>query len=244
MRTTIQWLGVFVVGGALASACSASDDKAMTPVEIARIKPSDSAGTAGKAGNEDTEPSAGTAGVRESNGGAAGAAGMPEGDAGAAGGGNECEGFYECPEVLYWSHATLEVDLPISIAEAADAIFTACRNSECHSAKGGALVNSPDGQAWHVNRDGGDVLLTFGGPESAPFATLEWGFTNLQHEPFPESDRYSLSVQATGAATPTTLFDERVAYSIAIVDKNYPGEHYCSHCFEVSVATVDERSVN
>lgn len=235
MRTTIQWLGVAVVGVTLAPACSGSDDKAMTPVEIARITPSDS-GTAGTAGA-----------TGESSGGAAGVAGMPEGDAGAAGGGNECEGIYECPSVLRYSTATIKVDLPVSIADAAEATFTACRNDECHSAKGSALVNSPNsesGKAWHVNRDGGDVLLTFDGPESAPFATLEWNFTFLKYEPFPTGDRYSLSVQPTGAATPTTLFDEQVEYTIAVVDQNNVYEHFCHRCFEILVGTVDDRSVN
>jgi len=36
----------------------------------------------------------------------------------------------------------IKVNLPVSVADAADATFTACRNDECYSAKGGAKVQT------------------------------------------------------------------------------------------------------
>jgi hypothetical protein len=51
-----------------------------------------------------------------------------------------------------------------------------------------------------------------------------------------------LTVQSPGAAAASTLFDQRVQYAIEAADQNADFEHYCSHCYEVSAATVDARA--
>jgi len=212
----------------------------MMPKDISFITPTESTGTAG------SEPTAGASDAGSSIGGAAGMAPADEVAGAGAGGGGECEGDYECPEVQYVSHATIKVDLPTSVAEAADAIFTACRNSECYSAKGSAQADPHEG-SWVLTKPPAvyPIFLSFDSSEAAPFAVLDWKFY-YEDRPAPSdaSDHYSLTVQATTEVAPTTLFDEQVQYGIEIVDENGPFEHYCSHCFEVPAATVDRRSMN
>jgi hypothetical protein len=239
VRGAIQWLGVAVVGVGLASACGASvESEPMQPKEIVFITPSSSGGTGG------SEPTAGGPGAGSSSGGTAGRVDAEEFAGAGAGGGHECDGYYMCRAVQYMSHAIIKVDLPISVAEAADAIFTACRNTECHSAKGSA--QDPHEKAWALTDDvyENPILLDFDGSEAAPFAVLDWGFVYHGPAEFAEaSDHYSLTVQATADAAPTTLFDEQVQYELQIADHSWDPEVFCIHCYEVPGATVDRRTV-
>jgi hypothetical protein len=232
----MQWLAVAVVGTVLASACSSSDDRSVTPVEIGRITPSNSAGSAG------SESIVEVAGAGASSAGATGEAGAE--NIGGYAGGAECEGNYECPEVLYWSYAIIKVELPIPAAAAAAAEFTACRNDECHSAKGSGTVIDPMSvdPGWVYTNEGGTVFLSFDDSGTTPYAVLKWNFTYDGPTPSDASDQYSLTVQPSAAAAPSTLFDERVHYTIEVVDQNAAFENYCSHCYEVSAATVDARA--
>jgi len=250
LRVSIQRLAVTVIGVGLASACGASvdrgtpeGDRSFTPSGVGDTAGASVGGTAGASveATVGSKPAGGGADFSWSSGGAAGL--RSDGEAG-VGGGSECEGDYECPEVLYPSHATIKVDLPISIAEAADAIFTTCRNHECYSAKGSAQADSGDG-SW-VLTDGPEqypIFLNFGGSQAAPFAELKWIFVYYDKSDHSEPrDHYSLSVKRDSDAAPTTLFDEQVKYGVEIADENGPYEHYCGHCYEVPAATVDERS--
>jgi len=167
-------------------------------------------------------------------------AGSPESEAG-AGGGRECEGNYECPAVIFFSHAIIKVDLPISVAEAADAVFTACRNAECYSAKGSAQSLRHD-DAWVASSNGSDyVSLRFDGPEQAPFAVLEWKFADFDAAPL-NDDHYSLTVQRAEDEAPTPVFDEQVVYGVEVTDQYERDWRYCVHCYEVKTATVDARA--
>jgi hypothetical protein len=200
----------------------------------------DSAGAAGTGASGD----AGAAGA--ASGGAAGAAGRE--DAGGAGGADPCagdpayagSGAYECPEVIYWSHAIIKLDLPVSAADAADAVFTVCRNDECHSAKGSTKVNDFTGTyAWAAAMNSNFVYLTLDGSGAAPFAVVDWTFD--VEWPI-ASDHYSVAIQPLSAAAPSTLFDEQVNYTTTVADPSLVGEGYCRHCSEVSLATVDART--
>lgn len=244
MRAAGLWLGVAAVGMAFGLACSSSDDRSMTPTKIVLITPSPSSGTGGTAGSE---PNDGHAGAVASSGGSAGSAGTDE--LAGAGGGHACEGEYMCPDVLYLSHGIIKVDLPIPVADAAEAVFTACRNDECYSDKGGAEVD-PSGSSflepeveqhgWLYTKQFEVVSLTFDESEATPFAVLHWRFV-LDAAPI-ASDHYSLTVQAVGASTPTTLFDGKLDYMTVAADPSLVNEGFCSHCSEVSFGTVDARS--
>ncbi|HEX2673534.1 MAG TPA: hypothetical protein VHM25_21780 [Polyangiaceae bacterium] len=229
----------------LGSACGASVDEPMAPKEIVFITPSSSGGTAG------SEPTAGGPSAGSSTGGTAGMAGMAgmAGSDAGAGGGHECDGNYDCPAVAYFSHAIIEVDLPISVADAADAIFTACRNDECYSEKGSAQVEvigssfletEVETHGWQRAQDFGFVSLKFDESGATPFAVLHWRF-HLDSEPI-ASDHYSLTVQPVAASTPTTLFDDQLNYTTVAADPSLVAEGFCSHCSEVSYGTVDARA--
>ena len=237
MRVAMQWRGVSVAGIALASACSSDQKSTGSPAETAGTDSSNSAGAAG------TNPS-GAAGAGGASSGAAGAAGTDDLAGAGAGGADSCSGNYECPSVGYLSHATITVDLPVSAATAADAVFTACRNAECHSAKGSAKVRSASPEeGWASTDENQTIWLSFDDSGPTPFAVLKWNFTyGGPTPPDDASDQYSLTVQPPGAAAASTLFDERVQYAIEVVDQNGPFEHDCSHCYEVSAATVDARA--
>jgi len=232
-----------VVGTVLGVACSSSDDRAITPTEINRITPSNSGGSGGSEPNPEVGGnSGGTAGATDIDD----VAGAGAGGDGGEGGETACKGNYECPAVIEWSYASIKVDLPISVADAADAVFTACRNDECVTATGSAKgqpVSADD--AWAATQEGGAVLLDFDDSKATPFATLRWNFSyggaNVDLE---RSEHYSLTVTPVGAATATTLFDDDVHYSIVVVDQNAEFEHYCSHCYEASGATVDARAAH
>lgn len=237
MRLAIQWFGVAVAGTVLGVACGSSDDRAMTPTEINRITPSDSVG----AGGSEPMSGGGTAGIADFAGGG-GVDDVARAGAGGEGGEAACKGNYECPAVIEWSYAIIKVDLPISGADAADAVFTACRNDDCVTAKGNAIA-SPD-DSWARSQTG-PVWLNFDESQASPFATLTWNFdyggaaVDLEG-----SDHYSLTVTPAGADSATTLFDDDVQYSIVVVDQNADYEHYCSHCYEASGATVDARAAH
>jgi len=231
-----------VVGTALGVACSSSDDRAITPTEINRITPNNSAGSGGSEPNPEGGGNSGGAGA----GGIADVAGAGAGGEGGEGGETACKGDYLCPAVIEWSYAIIKVDLPISAADAADAVFTACRNDECLSAKGSATAQPLSGEdAWAATQEGGAVFLDFDDSKATPFATLRWKFSyggaNVDLE---RSEHYSLTVTPVGAATASTLFDDDVHYSIVVVDQNSDSEHYCSHCYEASGATVDARAAH
>ncbi len=229
MRTAIQVVGVGLVGALLIFGCSASD--------------SDVANVAGAAGMAPAQQ-AGAAGNDDSAGGTSGGAGTPGASGHApvdnddnAGAGGACAGNYACPSVLYFSHAQITGELPISVADAADAVFTACRNSECYSAKGSATVN-PNNPVfgWKENMDGGSIFLTFDGSRTPPAVVLRWNFDGEA-----PSDHYSLTVQAVGATEPSTIFDLQVPYTTTVSDPSLVGEGYCRHCSEISVAELSER---
>jgi hypothetical protein len=250
VRVAIQWLVVVLVGVGFGSACGASVDQPMAPKEIVFITPSSSGGTAG------SEPNAGGPSAGSSNGGSgagssggtAGMAGMAGSDAG-AGGGHECDGNYDCPAVLYSSHAIIQVDLPISVADAADAVFTACRNDECYSKKGSAQVvfigtsfleTEVEEHGWLSTKQGEIVSLKFDESGATPFAELHWRF-GLFSKPI-ASDHYWFGVQPVGASTPSTLFDDQLNYTTVAADPTLVNEGFCSHCSEVSYGTVDARA--
>ena len=241
MYRAIRWLGVAAVGTAFGVACSSTDDRSSSPSKITIISASNSAGA------DSTEPTAGAAngGANAANGGGSTTIGIggAAGEAGAdnnagAGGADACVGEYECPEVLYWSHTTINVDLPVSVADAADAVFTACRNSECYSAKGSATVNLPG--AWVFTQEGGDISLQFDGSGTRPFAVLEWQFSYGGPVPDVTSEHYSLTIEPSGGVV-TTLFDGEVNYTVVQADPSLVSEGFCVHCSEVSKATVDAR---
>lgn len=234
MSRAMHWLGLAVAGTLLASGCSSSDDRSVRPVEVTRITPMDSPGAAGN------EAIVAPPGAGSSSGGATGEAGAES--SGGSAGGAECEGEYECPSVLYWSYASIKVDLPISVAEAADAIFTVCRDDECLSAKGSAKTKS--GEGWATTDSNNTAWLDFDDLGPTPFATLKWNFDYNGPPPPDFSQHYSLTVQPVTAQVPTTLFDARVQFTIEAADENFPGEHYCSHCYDIAVATVDARALN
>lgn len=245
MRVAIQWLGVVVVVLGTASACGTSNESGpMQPKEVLFITPSSSGGTAGgepTAGGPDAGSSRGGSDAGSSSGGTAGVAGIAEGEWGAAGG-HQCDEPLECPAFLALSHAIIKVDLPISVAEAADSIFTACRNGECYSAKGSAHDAWDDYWVPAANSASEGILLTFGGSEAAPFAVLEWKFADFG-DPLPaDGDHYSWTVQPAAAEAPTTLFDDRVHYGLEITDQFERDYRYCFHCYEIYAATVDTRA--
>ena len=222
-----RWLGVTVAGIAVGAACACgpSDEHSTKKPPGAVSSPSD-AGAAGTAVGTD----------------AAGAAGSDE--LAGAGGADPCgDGEYECPAVMYWSHAVLQVDLPVSVADAANAVFTVCRNDECHSAKGSARVNDFDsaGQyGWAYNSQGGVVYLSFDDSAATPFAILDWKFA-LELGPI-ASDHYIVAIKPVGSTVPSMLFDGDVTYTTTVADPSLVSEGFCSRCSEVSIAAVDARS--
>jgi hypothetical protein len=228
MRTATEVAGAVLIGALLVFGCNSSD--------------SDVANTGGAAGMA-SPTEGGAAGVHEraSAGGAAGGAGAPleaSDGPGESGAGGACGGNYACPAVSYASSARFEVNLPISVADAANALFTACRNSECHSAKGSASVDPNDPTfGWQEGTDGGLIQLSFDGSGSTPFATLEWVF----YDGPTSADEFSLTIEPGSAATPITLFDKRVTYTTKVVDPSLVSEGYCRHCSEVSVVNLDLR---
>jgi len=249
MHRAIQWLGVAAVGTTFAAACSSTDDQSSSPSEITIISASNSAGA------DSTDPN-GAAGA--ANGGASIGVGGAAGDAGAynnagAGGEGNCDGDYLCPEVIRWSHTSIQVDLPVSVADAADAVFTACRDTDCYSAKGSAKVQTdgpgPGGgqstgkeDAWVKTGQGGaGLFLSFDDSAPTPSATLVWNFS-LFSAPI-AGERYSLTIQPATAATATTLFDEEVSYSTIVAYPQFISLGYCRACSEVVTATVDARAV-
>jgi hypothetical protein len=137
------------------------------------------------------------------------------------------------------SSATITVDLPVSVTEAKQAIFTACRNSYCQSARGDAGENSDWG--WAAGQDNEPIWLTFDDSQATPTARLAWYF--LIDLPI-ASDHYSLTVQPVGAAVATSLFDAQVDYTTTVADPTLVGEGFCRHCSEVSIANVDARASN
>ena len=255
MRVAIQWLAVVGVGTVLGSACSSSD-RSMRPTELTFITPSVSAGSGGTEPNAATAGGGAESGGAESggaesggaeNGGAAGVAGANE--LAGAGGADPCAGDYLCPQVAYWSHGIIKVDLPISVADAADAVFTACRNDECHSAKGSAAVHGvafdfldPDAHdGWvYTEKEDGFISLNFDDSGATPFAVLDWRFT--QYGELIANDHYSLTIQPASASAATTLFDDQVNYGVVAADASLVSEGFCSHCSEVSLGTVDARA--
>jgi len=218
----------------------------MDPTELTFITPSDSAGSGG------TEPSAAAAGGGVENGGVenGGAAGVVgANDQAGSGGANPCAGDYLCPAVPYYSHGIIKVDLPISVADAADAVFTACRNEECYSAKGSAAVHGvafdfldPDADdGWvYTEEVDGFISLNFDDAGATPFAVLDWRFT--QYGELTANDHYSLTIQPASASAATTLFDDQVNYGVVAADASLVSEGYCSHCSEVCFGTVDART--
>jgi len=234
MHAAIQMAGAGLFGALLLFGCSSSD--------------SDVENAGGGAGTAPiTEAGSGGIDERAGAGGAAGSAGAsghaPTDLDDTAGAGGACAGDYLCPSVGYGSSATISFDLPITVAAAADAVFTACRNSECHTAKGSATAqaNNPRwGWAYEDSGSGRSIYLTFDEEGSAPFGVLEWQF-ELDFETV-ASDHYSLTVLPVGASTPTTLFDTQVNYTIAPADPTLVSEGYCHHCSEVSIAKLDLRT--
>jgi hypothetical protein len=228
-------LGAFgVIGALLIFGCSDSSD-------VANVADAAGVGLASEAGSGGADELAGAGGIAGVAGtlGASGHAPADTDDA--AGAGGACAGDYYCPLVGYGSSATITFDLPISVVEAADASFTACRNSECHTAKGSATVVPGKPQWGWVSEVGGSgIYLTFDGSGSAPFGVLEWNF-ELDFETIP-SDHYSLSVQPVGAAAPITIFDTQVNYTTTVADPTLVSEGFCHHCSEVSIANVDVRA--
>jgi hypothetical protein len=83
--------------------------------------------------------------------------------------------------------------------------------------------------------------LDFDESGPTPFATLKWEFDYEGHPPLDFSQHYSLTVQPAAAQVPITLFEGQVQFSIEAADENAPFEHYCSHCYDIAVATVDAR---
>jgi len=171
-----------------------------------------------------------------------------------AGGADACEGQYLCPSVFYWSHATIKVDLPVSVTDAADAVFTACRNDECYSAKGSAKVDTlgpshgedetlPE-EGWVATAEGGGgaVFLSFDGSGLSPFAVLDWRFSFDGPAQSVIRDHYSLTIQPVAEAATTTLFDGDVSYTIIVADPSLVGEGYCRHCSEVVRGAADART--
>ena len=176
--------------------------------------------------------------------GEAGAGGSGNGSRAAAddeaGAGGACAGNYACPEVAYGWYASITVDLPLSVADAAGATFTACRNGECYSAKGNAQAEPGPGSPWQEGANETALFLMLGDSGATPSAALKWDF-------FPNtavivSDQYSLTVQAVGASQPTTLFDQRVTYGTEVSDPSLVSEGYCRHCSEIEAANVDARA--
>jgi len=221
-----------LIGALLSFGCSGSD-----------IVTANVAGAAGMA------HAAGSGGIDEpaAAGGTAGVAGTPGTSGGApvddtAGAGGACAGEYACPAVLYFSHAQITADLPISVADAADAVFTACRNGECYSATGSAMVNaSAPSLGWRETMGGGSILLTFGGSGATSFVVLRW---NFDPEAPSASDHYSLTVQALFDSDPAVVFDNQVRYMTKVADPTLVSEGYCRHCSEISVAELDLRATN
>jgi len=252
MRRAIQWLGVAAVGTVFEVACSSSDYRSSSPSKITIISASNTAGadssepnaTAGAANGGATSGNGGASTVLAGAGGEAGADNI----AGAgAGGAAACEGEYECPSVLYWSHTTINVDLPVSVADTADAVFTACRNSECYSAKGSATVPGipdflePDVEdGWVHTQEGADIYLKFHSSGATSFAVLDWQFSYGGLAPNVTSEHYSLTIEPSGGVV-TTLFDGEVNYTVVQADPSLVSEGFCVHCSEVSQATVDAR---
>src|SRR6478735_153471 len=233
MRITKQWLGVAVVGTMLGAACS-SDDRSTQPTNVRYITPTDAGAPGSDAG--------GDAGAGASSGGAAGAAGVENLAGAGAGGADPCVGEYLCPSVIYWSHVVLKVDLPVSVADAADAIFTACRKDQCYSGNGSAKVQTPREDAWLWTQEGANVYLQFDGSGTTPFLVLDWEFSFGGPQPDTTREHYSLRIQPTGAAAATTLFDDDVDYSIVPDDPSLVKEGFCRYCSLVAQASVDARA--
>ncbi len=237
VRIAAQLAGVAVVGMLIGFGCSTSDTDASP---------------GGGAGKGAARQEAGSGGIDEpaAEGGAAGVVRTPsasggapvETEGGAAGAGGACAGDYLCPLVGWSSHATLTFDLPVSVTDTANAVFTACRNSECHTAKGNATVALNGNPEWGwVDEVGGlSVYLTFGGSASAPFGVLRWDF--LQDFVTIPSDHYSLSMQPVGAPGAISLFDTEVSYAIVAADPTLVDEGFCHRCSEVSSADLDLRA--
>jgi len=231
MQKAMQWWGVVTVGLVFGAGCSSSDDRSRQPSSITIIS-SNSAGATG------ADPSA--------EAGAGATLGEGGGDNVGAGGGDPCEGEYSCPSVIYWSHTVIDVDLPVSLADAADAVFTACRNDECYSAKGSAMVDDVGfGDGWVHTQEGGAVSLQlFAGSGATPFAELDWKFSYGGARPDASSEHYSLTIEPAEANAATTLFDDDVNYAIIPADPSLVSEGFCQYCSEVSTATVDARAVD
>jgi hypothetical protein len=238
MRAIIQLAGAGVIGALLVVGCSASDSDVANAAGAAGTTP---AVDAGSRGIDERAGAGGTAG-RSGAGVASGGAPM-DGEGGDAGAGGACAGDYLCPLVGYGSRATISFDLPISVAAAADAVFTACRNSECHTAKGSATA-VPNNPRWGWSSEdsgsGRSIFLTFDDSGRPPFGVLLWSF-ELDFETI-SNDHYSLTVQPVGAAVPTTLFDTQVNYMTVVYDPSLVSEGFCHHCSEVSIAELDLRT--
>jgi hypothetical protein len=227
MRVATQLGGVAVACVMLAFACSASDNDTSHARAASKGASSQEVGGGGGSRGVARTPIAGGGAVAESEAGAAGAAGA-------------CAGDYYCPLVGYGSSATISFDLPISVAGAADAVFTACRDSECHTAKGSATVAPNPEWGWVSEVGGRGIYLTFDDTDSAPFGVLQWNF-QLDFTTIP-NDHYSLTVQPVGASAPIALFDTEVNYAIVEDDPTLVSDGFCYHCSEVSIAKLDLRT--
>ena len=229
--------GIAVVGAVLAFGCSASD------TDTSRAPGNNAVPEAGSGGVEEPASEGGAAGAVRTPGASGGAAPESEGgNAGDAGTAGACAGDYLCPLVGYGSRAVISFDLPISVASAADAVFTACRNSECHTAKGSATValNGNPEWGWADEVGGSSIYLTFDGSGSAPFGVLRWNFQ--QDFVTIPSDHFSLRVQPVGASAPIMLFDTDINYKIIAADPTLVSEGFCHRCSEVSIAELDLRT--
>src|SRR5450432_1089898 len=221
MRAILGWGAVSVLGLAMGVGCSSGED---LPSKGATA----SASFAGQSGSND----AGEAGTAA---GGCSPTSQPDPGLPEAGAGGACAGDYACPSVAYGSSATIAVDLPVSVSDALEAQFTACRNSECHSGPGKNQL-SPDG--WESG-EAQYIQLKLDDSGGAPAAHLAWVFFDGVAGP---SDHYSLTIQPVGAATATTLFDAPVTYKTTVSDPTLACEGYCRHCSEVLTANVDARA--